>query len=375
MAITPNPAEWSYPQLLVAALGAGLLVALVVAGSTSTAAFGVFNPTTFGTAEFHSLPAETGAESHVVRDASTYVDLIGEQSTGDGAESAAANGTLAVVLSPDAPYEQTGRLQAFVESGGTLLVAEDVGPHGNEILASVGARARVEGTLLRDERTHGASPAFPVATNVTDHPYTVGVDALQLNYGTAVTPQNATVLASTSPFAYLDTTRNEQLDANETLASYPVATVESVGEGRVITVGDPSLFVNDMLERRDNREFARGIIAAHDRVLFDAVHTGGVPAVVAGRLALQESSWLRLGVGAIVVLSIAGGPLVLSSIQRRRRGRIGERALDPLDETDRESVADAIADRYPDWDRQRVQRVTDTIMTRGPESGANDSSE
>lgn len=372
----PGLPDWPIPHLLAVALAAAIAIALLSAGATSTAAFGAYNPTWDGTSEFQSLPETVGADSEVVQDAAAYDNVTGGGSDSEGstAGDAPASGTLAVVLSPDGPYEDTGPLRRFVERGGTLLVAEDVGSTGNSILDAVGASARVDGRLVRDDRHHGPSPAFPAVPNVTSHPFTTGVGALELNHGTAVAPGNATVLATTSPFAYLDTTPNGELDGNETLGAEPVATVEPVGEGRVVVVGDPSLFVNAMADARDNRAFARGLVAAHDRVLFDAVNTGGVPAVVGAQLALRGTPWLQFAVGVAAVLAIVAVPQV-AGLVRRRSDRPGGADLAPLTDTDRDAVADVLADRYPDWEADRVARVTDTIMSRQPESRTNDRSE
>jgi len=83
--------------------------------------------------------------------------------------------------------------------------------HGNALLSDVGATARLDGALLRDERNYYRSPALPVAQPVEEHPYTSGATDLTLNYGTAVTPNDATTLVRTSEFAYLDTDRSGSL--------------------------------------------------------------------------------------------------------------------------------------------------------------------
>lgn len=366
--------NWSYPRVLAGALALAVAITLLWAGVTSTAAFGAYNPSWDGASELRTLPAETGTGSAVVQDVTAYENATAAATTASATADAPANGTLAIVLSPDEPYAEPAALRRFVVAGGTLLVAEDFGPHGNDLLSAVGASARVDGRPLRDEHTHGPSPAFPVATNLTDHAYTVGVGALELNHGTAVQPGNASVLTETSPFAYLDADGDGELDDGETLATHPVVTVESVGEGRVVTVGDPSLFLNAMLEERDNRGFARAIVAAHDHVLLDTSHTSDVPAVVAARSALQETAWLQLAIGLGVVAAIIGSRQLVALAGRVRGRRDGD---DPLDAAtvDREAAADAIARRNPGWESDRVARVTDTIMSRQAESRHNDRSE
>jgi len=92
----------------------------------------------------------------------------------------------------------------------------------------VGARARFDGDRLRDERNYEHSPALPTASAVARHPYTRDVETLGLNHATAVTGNvtengtadatangtvnetNATVLVESSPYAYLDSNRNDR---------------------------------------------------------------------------------------------------------------------------------------------------------------------
>jgi hypothetical protein len=230
--------DLDYPWVALAAFTVAVLLALVVAGSTSGSAFGAYNPSWDGTAEFRSLAGETDTDQTVARNASVY-------------RMTEPNDTLAVVLSPESPYDDSERaaVRQFVQEGGTLLVAEDLGPNGDRLLRAVGADARFDGDRLRDERNYENGPSLPTATAVADHPYTADVDTLGLNHATAisgnVTDQtavnnqkgtenatNATVLVESSPYAYLDRNRNDELDDDETLARSPVVTVESVGKGR-----------------------------------------------------------------------------------------------------------------------------------------------
>lgn len=80
-----------YPRLLVWSLTVVVLVGLVVAASTSAAAFGAYNARWDGASQLRSTAAGTGAEATILRNASRYAALN-------------ASGTVALVLSPDRPY-------------------------------------------------------------------------------------------------------------------------------------------------------------------------------------------------------------------------------------------------------------------------------
>ncbi|WP_225335288.1 DUF4350 domain-containing protein [Halomicrobium urmianum] len=348
------------PRLALYAFAAVVAVALFVAGTTSGAAFGTFNPGWDGASSLQSLAEDTAADGEVLRNASRY----------DGFD---AEGTVAFALSPDEPYgdREAASVRRFVEGGGTLLVAADFGAGGNRLLDAVGADARVDGRLVRDERHYADGPALPVATNVSDHRYTDGVDRLTLNHGSVVRAGgNATPLVTTSSFAYLDEDRDGELDDDEVLASRPVATVEPVGEGRVVVVSDPSLFINAMLEKPDNERFARALLSDHERAVFDVSHAGGVPPLTGAVLAIRGSAAVQALVGLSGLLLIAGWPRLRAGVAAVRSRRRSAPAADP--EVRPDAVVDRLRERHPEWDEGRLERVTQGIMTTEEKTNGDD---
>jgi hypothetical protein len=336
------------PQYVLAFVVVVSVVGLLWAGSTSTAAFGGYNPAWDGSRDARLL-ADEDADVAVLRDTAGYEGLD-------------ANTSTAVVLSPSEPYsdESLSRLRAFVERGGTLVVASDFDTQANDVLAGVGAGSRVDGRVLRDERFHGASPALPIATNVSNGSYTTGVDRLALNYPSIVVPGgNASTVVASSAYGYLDVNGNEELDDDEELGSSPVVTTESVGDGTVVVVSDPSVFINTMLDKGDNAAFA-GNVFATETVAFDYSHSAGLPPLATVVLVLRESALAQLAVGvALVVLAALamGGRRPVERV----RDRLGR--PDPVSRagvSEREVVA-FVHDRHPDWDRERAERLAQSI--------------
>jgi hypothetical protein len=282
--------------------------------------------------------------------------------------------TVAVVLSPDRAYtdREAARVRAFVRSGGTLVVAEDFGPNGDRLLAAVGAGTRFDGALLRDERSAWRSPAMPVANDVTDRsaPYVGRVGSLTLNHGTTLDPgSDATVLVRSSPFSYRDANGNASLDDDERLASHPVVAVEPVGEGRVVAVSDPSVFLNTMLEREGNRRFARHLLGSGEGVLLDASGST-VPPLSAALLAVRSSPALEFGLAA-AVLSLVGawgsgrvGRLLSAACSRvPRADRRGPDRTRPADSgVDLDALVAHLRRRHPDWDGARVRRLARGVL-------------
>jgi len=116
---------------------------------------------------------------------------------------------------------------------------------------------------------------MPVATGVENHTLTAGVTQLTLNYGRRSNPEtrrywSRRVTSRTRP-------EEDELDNQDELRSYPVATVENVSEGQVVVVGDPSITINAMYDEPDNAPFVRGLYADADHVVFDRSHGADVP--------------------------------------------------------------------------------------------------
>jgi hypothetical protein len=342
-----------YPKVLLGALATVLVIALVVAASTSTAAFGVYNPAWDGAGELRSVAASQGAEATVAINTSAY-------------ETVTPNETVALVLSPELAYgNDSARLRRFVRQGGTLVVGEDFGPQGNAVLEAVGATARFDGRLVRDERRLDRGPSLPHATNVsepnaTTGNLTAGVNRLTLNYATVIEPGNATVLVGTSEFSYLDGDRDGEV-GDEPLRSYPVVTVESVGEGRVIAVSDPSLFINAMLDRGGNRQFTANLFST-ERVLLDYSRAGGQPPLTVALLTVRGSPLLQGGLLALAVGVVVWGTNVVTH---------GRATDESTREVHRERLVRYLV-RERGWDAERAERLTTGVWGRGAEGEANE---
>jgi len=333
--------EFSVPRAVVVAFAVVVLGVLVYGGATSVAAFGAFNPSWEGTSDLRGLADEAGTGTEIATDTTSY--------------EAHGNGTVAVVLAPSEPYNETEieRIEAFLDRGGTLLVAGRA-EESNELLAAIGATTRVDGALLRDERNYYRDPALPRATNVSNGSLTDGVDALTLNYGTALEPGESTVLVSSSEFGYLDRNRNDRPDDEETLGSYPVATTEAVGDGRVVVAGDASAFINAMAELEGNRAFATNLFETGETVLIDTSHSSDVPPLVAGLLAVRGSPVLQGGLFGVALVLVFGWQ---QGIYSREPNDLPDGRPDP------EALAESAAEEYPTLDRSRLGRLMKGIKS------------
>lgn len=342
------------PRLVLVVLVVCTVAGIVLAASTSSVAFGSFNSAWDGASELQTEAESAGAEGDIIRNVSGY-------------SGGSQNDTLAVILSPTDGYGpgETDRIRTFVRNGGTLLVAEDFGEHSNDLLARIGAQARIDGRVVRDERYNYRAPSLPVAQNVSNHTLTRNVDSFTLNRGTYIRPNGAKVLAGTSQYAYVDSNRNGNLDDSDPVRTVPVVTTESVGDGQVVVVSDPSAFINAMLDRPGNQAFVSNLFGAHERVLLDYSHAQQLPPLTVALLIIRETPIAQLLLGVMSVFAVALWTRDLDILQRVR-GRIsdddvGRRAADP------ESLASFVRKRHPDWEDERVERVIRGIMSRRDE--------
>lgn len=187
-----------------------------------------------------------------------------------------------------------------------------------------------------------------------------------VNHGSALVVEEATVLAESSSHSYLDRDRTGDLSDDDELAAHPVVAIESVGQGQVLTVSDPSAFINVMLERGDNRILLANLLADHDRVVLDTSHAADLPPLALALLVFRESVILQVAAAALVVAGVWGASRTdgLGHVRRRWRDRhaVPEGvALEPR------AVRAHLEREHPDWDAERIERVTTAILAEPEE--------
>lgn len=346
-----------YPSLVLVGLLCFVVLGLFWGFSTSTVALGPYNYDWDGGSELrtHLGAGETSVD--IARSMSAY-----EQDDPDG--------TVAVVLEPAEAYSRAeqARLSLFVSQGGTLLIASD-STETNALLANLGVTTRIDGQQVRDEENNYLDPALPRADDVADHRWVADVDALTLNNGTVLDPGDGTTLVNTSVLAYVDENRNGTLDDTETLGSRPVAVVESIDAGTVVVVSDESIFTNAMLDEDGNRQFVRNVGADHDRAIVDYSHSEPLPPLTYAYLVVRTTPLVQFlvgvaGLGGIVGLYFLSGRRIRESLRRGDDGSVDVTV-------DEETLAASLAQRNPDWDRERIRRVTKVII-RGRHQGTDD---
>jgi hypothetical protein len=344
--------ELTYPRLLLVGVVLVTSLTLVFAVGTSSSAFGSYNYGWDGTSELRTTATESGADIQVGRSTTAYRDRDGIDATD----------ATAFVIRPTRPYTEgeTEPIREFLDNGGTVVVGADDSAAPNQLLAELGAESRFDGRQLRDNQRYYLSPALPVASNVEESPLTQDVSQLTLNHATAIeAPENGTTIVRSSGFAYMDTNANGELDDWETMDRRPVVVSEDVGAGRLILVGDASVFINAMLDRPDNQQFTRNVLTDSEVALLDYSHREGLP--IAIEFVLLAAGLPIVQALPVVVLAVVAGAIWVGLPTRPDRKREDlPGGTEPTDAS-YEITVSRIADRYPEWSDERVKRVAKSI--------------
>lgn len=274
-----------------------------------------------------------------------------------------ARGMLYMAIGVERPYTfaEWRAIRNFITTGGTVVIADDYG-YGNSLL-------RFNGFVTNPAISHlGDTPEVQyvfsgerLADVQVDHnpllvrltvPIWEGLEyEVLLNDPSCFVVNEAwaelepwewdeqssspaVLVATSSPSGWLDEDRDGIRDPGEKAGEFPVMLYEA----GMLLISDPSIFINDMYDRYDNRLFAQALIArmlpAGGIVIFDeSVHR---EAGVLGELddtimrpvyRMFGESW-PINTFFLVLLVGIGGMLLLSRMPTRRfiphRTRLGE---------------------------------------------------
>jgi len=345
--------ELTYPRVVFVAVLFVTLTTTGVAVGTSSTPYGSYNYDWDGTSDSRTVAADAGADVEIVRSPAGYHRTAAENAT-------------AFILEPTEPYAETeaDAVASFLDRGGTVVVAAEGDGEANRLLTELDVSSRFDGRPLRDEQRHYRSPALPVGTPVRDTSATSDVSRVTLNHGTAVTASDSgSVLVNSSEFSYLDANANGELDPTEPVQEYPIVVREDVGTGSVLLVSDGSVFINEMLDRTDNRRFAANLLGGSETLIVDHQRRPAIPDVVAFLLTTADSP-LRLLLLAAALVTAVG-----ATWRRVTAGTDGDPSdTGAGDQHPRAALKEELSERRPHWDDERVDRVAAEFTTDNPGS-------
>jgi len=199
--------------------------------------------------------------------------------------------------------EEVAELRSYVEEGGVLIIADDH-RFGNKILRGLEVDARFHGDSLVDPLFNYGYKEFLLINDIRPSPLTTNVSSLKLNYATVLEIENGIVAANSSSFSFIDSNLDSVRQEEERIGPFPVIAHFGIGDGKLILISDPSIFINGMIEQNNNPEF-----------LFNLFRTAGPDATVYLQMDHLPKSLLIEGKELLVrIRSWTSGPTQIMAI-------------------------------------------------------------
>jgi hypothetical protein len=139
---------------------------------------------------------------------------------------------------------EPGRLDAFVQAGGNVVIADDFG-ESKEAMARLGL-LRAEVTAPKATKYQDGRVWAPIAMPLDDHPISRDVDEIVTNHPAALT----------------------QVEGATPIIGFEDGAIVVAGErgtGRFVAISDPSILINRMLQYPGNVTLAANILSWLDR--------------------------------------------------------------------------------------------------------------
>lgn len=190
--------------------------------------------------------------------------------------------SLILIIGPRSSFQtdETVKLRTFLEAGGTVLLADDVGT-ANDLLEGLNVSARFSGKPIADLYFYSRSPSFPLISHFTPSWLSSNLTAIIMDHPSYIEVLNSEsvgVVALSSPFSFVDSSNNGILPPTENTQSYPVIATTHIGRGLLVMVANAYVFANEIMNLFDNRVLLRNLLsAANGTVAFDLAHLNKAP--------------------------------------------------------------------------------------------------
>jgi hypothetical protein len=281
----------------------------------------------------------------------------------------ASRGVL-LIAGPTSVFTQSDLevIKALLSGGGVVLIADNFGS-GNQLLQLLGVPVSFDGRVLIDSLFYDKQPSFPTVFQFSGSGLTSGVNELVLNLATVLNVRagsDVRLLATSSPFSFLDANRNGVKDQGEPSGSFPVLVQVAVGAGTLIVFSSPASFLNVLIHEAGNSVLLQNILKSAMPLsggtavaLLDQTHIGSSP-----------FTWVKLDVRGIFEQLVSGdvefltklglsgmgvGIVVVRFLYRRPRPEKAKpqppEGVSPL------LQIDSVMRLHPTWDRRTVEYV------------------
>jgi len=275
------------------------------------------------------------------------------------------NKTSIMIIGPRQEFsdESIEFVDQFLRNGGKLVLADDFGS-GNTLLDGLETSSTFYSSPLLD-LAFEEKPEFGVAYDFEDHDLTKNVSQVMLNSPTAIDKdEDATTVMRSSKASWLDKNENRMKDEDESFEQYPLITEESYGDGELILVSDPSIFINSMQDRKDNRVLSENLLSylsqGRSDIIFDESHremsfiyrmiyTGDLPNMIIGTLLLLTG----LGIGIYFGFSETK-EILFEKIRKIIVYLTGEE--------EKEDSVGKVLNNHPEWDKDKLEMIKERFI-------------
>ncbi|MFP4050577.1 MAG: DUF4350 domain-containing protein [Thermoplasmata archaeon] len=327
---------------------------------TTDADFSVYNPGWNGCSDLAVRTNQVGKFTpNLELESGESMDVTQKELT---QYSLSANGSSLVILGPKQNFteSETEYIDSFMKKGGIVVLSDDFGS-GNSLLNGLNTSSRFIGDPVLD-LSFEKKPDFGVAYNVRDSDITQNVSYVLLNKPTGIVPgRNAKSYMNSSEASWIDRNNNGMNDPGEERRHIPLLTMEEYGEGKLILVSDPSIFINSMREELDNRILTNNILdyasSGRNNIVFDESHrevnlVQGM--VYRGQYPSETITFLILVIGLGVSLSI----IVPDFKNIIFKGIMYVLSIFVPNEEDNDLI-DELLEENPEWDRDKLEMIFD----------------
>lgn len=182
------------------------------------------------------------------------------------------SGALWIVFPQETKYSESEieNIKDFVSRGGMLFVADRFGS-ARDIANEFGIR--IFNHTLVEYDSYAARQDLPIL------PATVGSDkiySLAFKFPSAINnyPPESEIISRSSRVSFIDSDDNGKITAKDQSGPFPVGIKAKIKDGYVVYFSDSSAFTNDLIGKKDNKEFFRDFLASlrPDIIVFDESH-------------------------------------------------------------------------------------------------------
>jgi len=247
-----------------------------------------------------------------------------------------------VVLGPRSSFSENDveGIKKFVRSGGLLIFADDFGS-GNDLLNRFTPSVSFSHFLLQDDVSFWKNTTFAVVRTDIQN-----VGNITLNYPTSLVIKDSSINVSaySSRFSWLSHNGSGTGSFILERESYPVIAEISFGQGKIVAISDPSIFINSMLALNDNKALLEELIGNRTFVYFDD-NDRMPPASVFGYMMRTNSMAQYLF--AIVIISMTFIYMKRDDIKKPKNKTMNDRL-----DMDEETIISNIISRQK-WDERK----------------------